>query len=105
MEKDAAIQQKTKEVDYVAKQRDAALAEVAKLKSESSDALSRMRESLAAAQAAAQGDAERAKQLISTQGRLLAECGQEARSLGKELERIADENRDLRGRISKLTGK
>ena len=102
VEKDAAIAQKTKEVNHVAKQRDAALAEVAKLKSSSNDALERLREQMAAAIAQASGDAERSKQLIATQGRILTECGQEARQLGQDLERLAAENRDLRARLEKL---
>lgn len=102
-EKDSTIEQKTKEVIYVAKQRDAALAEVERLRSESGDALARMRESMAAAQAAAQGDTERTQRLVAAQGRILAECGQTTRRMGEDLERLAEENRSLRSRFQQLT--
>lgn len=102
VEKEVVIEQKQKEVNYVAKQRDEARAEVARLKSESDSALGRLREQMAASQAAAQGDAERTQRLITTQGRILAECGQEAINLAKRAEQLADENRDLRARLDYL---
>lgn len=102
-DKESALEQKTKEVNYVAKQRDAALAEVQRLRSESDSALARMRESLAAAQAAATGDADRTAKLVAAQGRILAECGQNTRRMGEDLERLAEENRSLRSRFQQLT--
>ena len=105
VEKDSVIQQKQKEINYVAKQRDEALAEVERIKRQSDDALGRLRDALDSAQSGAKGDAERSKQLIAAQGRLLTECGNEVIELGKELERIAAENREFRQRFKMITGK
>lgn len=105
VEKDAAIEQKQKEVNHVAKQRDAALAEIKRLRADADSAVNRLRESLAAAQAAAQGGADAAetqRRLIEAQGRSLADCGQQYRQLGERLEGLAEENRILRAKFEQL---
>lgn len=98
-QKTEEVKQKQKEINHVAKQRDQALAEVARLKSDADTALGRLREQLESVNAAAKaasGDSEAQRRIIEAQGKLFGQCAARLDDLGRRAEKLAEENRSLR---------